>query len=61
MAPTSKVEPLRRQGLTTEAENPMLTPKGREWLRLLEDLENEEIAQAAETADFVLSTNALFR
>jgi hypothetical protein len=61
MTPTSGIEVLRQEGLATGMENPVLTPRGRERLRLLEDLENEEIARTAEATDFVLSTNALVR
>lgn len=40
--------------------NQQLTEKGRDWLRLLEDLETKEIAEEW-AADFVNSFNAISR
>ncbi|MGH2729588.1 MAG: hypothetical protein ACRDJI_03155 [Actinomycetota bacterium] len=56
------VDELQHAGLATQAQSPMLTPKGRQWLRAMEDLETEEIAAGGEAAaDLILSTNALIR
>jgi hypothetical protein len=42
---------------------PHLTDKGRDYLRILDDAGTEEIIEAGEDnqADFVLSTNAVWR
>lgn len=59
---TATVNELRSAGLLDEAEMPHLTTKGRDWLRALEDLQTEEIADANESAaDFVMSTSGIFR
>jgi hypothetical protein len=53
---------LLEAGLLDSAPEHHLTPKGREWLRALENLQTEEVAAAGETdEDFVLSTSGLFR
>ena len=62
MTPIFIDEELRRAGLATQGQIPSLTPKGREWLRAMEDLETEEVAAGGEAAaDLILSTNALIR
>jgi predicted transcriptional regulator len=56
------IEELRQAGLLDQAESPHLTPKGREWLRALEDAETQEVADLGEdAADLVLSTSGIFR
>ncbi|MFN2594478.1 MAG: hypothetical protein ABR579_06275 [Actinomycetota bacterium] len=55
-------EELREVGLCDEAQQPHLTQKGREWLRLLGEMESLEVVELGEAdADFVLSTNGIFR
>lgn len=50
------------KGLVDSLSAPHLTPKGRDWLRALADLETDEIVDNGEAAaDLVLSTNGLFR
>jgi hypothetical protein len=49
-------------GLLHDHDEPRLTLKGRDWLRVLEDALTQEIASTAQTdEDFVQSTNGLFR
>ena len=56
------MDELQRVGLLDAAPSPHLTPKGREWLKALEDLETAEVVEMSEgQADFVLSTNGLSR
>lgn len=56
------VTELRNAALVSEGSIPILTRKGREWLRVLEDLQREEVVADSEAAaDLVLSTNGLFR
>ena len=56
------MDDLRSAGLLEGMDMPHLTMKGRDWLRLMEDVETQEVADASEqAADFVLSTNGLFR
>jgi hypothetical protein len=45
------------------AEDPRLTPKGRSWLRTLEDLQTQEVVTttAESNEDFVQSTSGIFR
>jgi hypothetical protein len=55
-------EELQQVGLCDEASQPHLTSKGREWLRLLGEMESLEVVDLGEAnADFVLSTNGIFR
>ncbi len=55
-------EELREVGLCDEAAQPHLTQKGREWLRMLGEMESSEVLELGEAdADFVLSTNGIFR
>jgi hypothetical protein len=62
MSTTPILEELFDVGLIDGAGGPHLTPKGRNWLRTLEDVETSEVAESGETAaDLVLSTNGLFR
>jgi hypothetical protein len=59
-APT--VEKLREAGLARGSQKPVLTPRGREWLRAMEELETEEIADSGGAADdLIVSTSGLFR
>jgi hypothetical protein len=56
------IDELRSAGLLDQMESPHLTIKGRDWLRVLEDVETQEVTDLSESAaDFVLSTNGLFR
>ncbi|MGH2746642.1 MAG: hypothetical protein ACRDKB_01790 [Actinomycetota bacterium] len=62
MARSPIVADLLNAELVSEGPAPVLTSKGREWLRVLEDLQSEEIAADSDTAaDLVLSTSGLFR
>lgn len=55
-------EELHEVGLCDEAVQPHLTQKGREWLRLLGEMESHEVLELGEAdADFVLSTSGIFR
>lgn len=54
------INEMRELGLLEGIEGPHLTPKGREWMRQLEDLTNEEISEDW-AADLVLSVNGLSR
>lgn len=55
-------EELFEVGLCDEAAQPHLTPKGREWLRLLGEMQSVEVVELGEAdADFVLSTSGIFR
>ncbi|MGH2746304.1 MAG: hypothetical protein ACRDKB_00045 [Actinomycetota bacterium] len=47
-------------GLLDGPDLPHLIEKGRDWLRILEDAETQEVADQS-AADLVLSTNGLFR
>lgn len=53
------INELREAGLLLGSE-PFLSDKGREWLRQLEDVETEMLAEDW-AADFVLSTHAISR
>ena len=56
------VSDLIEAGLLTDLAEPGLTVKGRDWLRVLEDVLTQEIAATAQSdEDFVQSTSALFR
>lgn len=59
---TTSLDELRTAGLLDGSDAPHLTDKGRDWLRVLEDLreQNDDFVSYA-AADFVLSTNGLFR
>jgi hypothetical protein len=58
----STITELQQVGLLDREESPHLTDKGREWLRLLEDLTTQDVPDQGEAAaDLILSTNGLFR
>jgi hypothetical protein len=58
----TNIADLQALGLLDRTEEPHLTDKGREWLRVLEDLTIQDVTDQAEAAaDLVLSTNGLFR
>ena len=60
--PSTFMEQMRDAGLLDAADAPQLTPKGRAWLRALEEVETQEVMEASEyQADFILSTNGLSR
>jgi hypothetical protein len=62
MTRSPTVAELRNAALVSQGSAPVLTHKGREWLRVLEDLQSEEIVADSETAaDLILSTNGLVR
>lgn len=62
MVAATRTEELIRVGLVVESANPILTDKGRSWLRTLEDLEGQEVADIGEgAADLILSTSGLVR
>ena len=55
---------MRESGLLDfSSDVPQLTDKGRDYLRILDDAGTQEIAEMGEEnqADFVLSTNAVWR
>jgi hypothetical protein len=54
------INELREAGLLQGMEPFHLTDKGREWLRQLEDVETQDVAED-QSADFVLSINAISR
>ena len=58
-----RVEDLRTVGLIDQDMNhPHLTNKGREWLRSLEELETQEVADSMDTTmDLILSSHGLLR
>ncbi len=56
------IDELREVGLLDGTPQPHLTPKGRDWLKALEDAETQEVSDFGESAaDLILSTNGLFR
>ncbi len=56
------MDELRRAGLLESAGDPHLTDKGRDWLRLLDDLEAQEVVEGiSSSVDLVVSTNAIYR
>lgn len=56
------MDQLRASGLLAGDASPALTPKGRDWLRALEDVGTQEVVDSGEAAaDLVMSTNGLFR
>ncbi|MDQ3987560.1 MAG: hypothetical protein M3280_13820 [Actinomycetota bacterium] len=58
----SKLEQLSHEGLIESSPEPHLTDKGRDWLRMLSDIETHEVADSGEmAADLVLSTSGLIR
>ena len=62
MGTVMTMEELRGAGLLDEATEPHLTPKGRDWLRMLEELETREVVDAGEmAADLVMSTSGIYR
>ncbi len=53
---------LMEAGLLDDLSSPHLTDKGRDWLRILEELETAEVVESSEVqADLILSTNGIFR
>jgi hypothetical protein len=54
------INELVEAGLLQGMEPAHLTPKGREWLRQLEDVETRDVAED-QSADFILSINAISR
>lgn len=59
---TTTFDELIAAGLLDGPDLPHLTEKGRDWLRILEDAETQEVADLGESAaDLVLATNGLFR
>lgn len=59
---STNITDLQAVGLLDRTEEPHLTDKGREWLRMLEDLTTQDVTDQAEVAaDLILSTNGLFR
>ena len=56
-------EELMQAGLCDGTEGHHLTPKGRDWLRALEEMQVRESITNGDDAseDFVLSTNGIFR
>lgn len=59
---TEILEELRKAGLLETSDNPHLSPRGRLWLRQLEDIETQEVHDAGEAAaDLILSTSGLIR
>ena len=64
MAFTNMIREMQQAGLLDfSSDVPHLTDKGRDYLRILDDAGTEEIIEAGEDnqADFVLSTNAVWR
>ena len=56
------LEELRHAGLLETSGDPHLTEKGRDWLRLLDDLEAQEVVEGiSSSVDVVLSSNAIHR
>jgi hypothetical protein len=56
------LEELREAGLLETSEAVHLSPRGRLWLRQLEDIETQEVHDAGEAAaDLILSTSGLIR
>ena len=56
------LEELRSAGLLETADALQLSPRGRLWLRQLEDIETQEVTDAGEAAaDLILSTSGLIR
>lgn len=56
------LDELRTAGLLETSGDPHLTDKGRDWLRLLDDLEAQEIVEGiASSVDVVASSNAIYR
>ena len=56
------MDELRNAGLLEAAGVPHLTDKGRDWLRLLDDLEAQEVVEGiSSSVDLVVSTNAIYR
>jgi hypothetical protein len=55
-------EDLVQAGLCDESEQHHLTPKGRDWLQALEQMQSADAADFNDAAaDLVLSTNGIFR
>jgi hypothetical protein len=60
--PASVMDDLRAAGLVSDGAESNLTPKGRDWLRALEDADGGEHSRAQDdAADLVLSTSGLSR
>ncbi len=60
---TATLNDLRDKGLVEPMWGDLhLTNKGRDWLRLLSEVETTEVAESGEVAaDLVMSTNGIFR
>jgi hypothetical protein len=58
---TATLEELQAVGLVGTNPQLHLTDKGREWLRVLNEAEHQEISELGEAADLILSTNGIFR
>jgi hypothetical protein len=57
-----EIDDLLHAGLLEPKPEPHLSPKGRDWLRVLEGLQTDEVTLAGSSdEDFVQSTSALFR
>ncbi len=53
---------MRSAGLLEMAGDPQMTDKGREWLRLIDDLEAQEVVEGiSSSADVVVASNAIYR
>ena len=63
MAPITMKELQSAGLLDVSSDVPSLTEKGRDYLRILDDAGTAEVAETGEEtqADFVLSTNAVWR
>jgi hypothetical protein len=56
------IDEMRAAGLLESAGDPSLTDKGRDWLRLLDDLEAQEVVEGiSSSADVVVASNAIYR
>lgn len=56
------IEELRSAGMLEMAGDPQMTDKGRDWLRLLDDLEAQEVVEGiSSSADVVAASNAIYR
>jgi hypothetical protein len=56
------LEELRQAGLLQASDDAQLSPRGRLWLRQLEDIETQEVHDSGEAAaDLILSTSGLIR
>lgn len=56
------IEELRHAGLLETSGDPHLTDKGKDWLRMLDDLEAQEVVEGiSSSVDMVVSSNAIYR